>query len=153
MGLFAKKKKEPKKETKEQEKQQSHPQNMDQYFRMRSNEFIKIAKTDFNMVFHMNPSEFEMLDKFILDNWHKNPERYIGAIINQAGSFVGETFRKKHGGCWVKNETIGWGFDIGNTGLIVNPIGKVRKLIENGSEDNIAFFYRAILHNIKEQGK
>lgn len=59
------------------------------------------------------------------------------------GSFLGETVIAVHGGSWIEHEDQGWG--IKTTGDITAfPFVKVSKLLDNGLEDSISSFLRAI---------
>jgi hypothetical protein len=67
------------------------------------------------------------------------------------GCYLGEVIIRRHGGSWL--ETAGTTYEQKSrfpvllelpSGSICNPLGKASKLLDNGPEDGLLFYYRAI---------
>lgn len=82
------------------------------------------------------------LDGYIERNRHDWDEQKAEKLVNILGSFFGECIRLNYGGEWRMLENgLGVAFSDGNAAF---PFNKIRKQIQNGSEDSIASFYTAI---------
>jgi hypothetical protein len=75
----------------------------------------------------------------------------IGSTIFSFGCYVGEVLVRHQGGVWKKPAQSIWSrLSFGNADMMVvetpngsiwNPIGKAFKLLENGKEDSVSYFY------------
>jgi hypothetical protein len=82
------------------------------------------------------------LDGYIERNRLNWDEQNAEKLVNILGSFLGECIRLNHGGEWQTTENgLGVAFSGGNVAF---PFNKIRKQIQNGSEDSIASFYNTI---------
>ena len=94
----------------------------------------------------------ETLDR-LLNDLHASgrKSRDLGGAVILFGCYLGEVLIRKLGGKWVRAEDAGYtaatGFPIVlwlSEDLSCNPLGKVAKRIDNGSEDNLPFFFKAL---------
>jgi hypothetical protein len=104
----------------------------------------------------------EMLDKLHRDlprGWKrlfKRPpsEQVIATMANMYGGYVGEVFRRNHGGEWCAQDNVP-GVDGPVIAVKVREgeswflPAKVYKRLMNGWEDNVAFFYQMIVDTAK----
>ena len=82
------------------------------------------------------------LDGYIERNRLKWDAAGAEKLVNILGSFLGECLRLNYGGEWQMTENgLGVAFSDGNAAF---PFNKIRKQIQNGSEDSIASFYSSI---------
>jgi hypothetical protein len=99
-----------------------------------------------------SPQSLADVDR-ILGKFHEQKMRadQIGETVFSFGCYVGEVLVRHLGGSWTMPEQ---GFlarlGIGNSsmmavqmpnGIVWNPIGKTFKLLENGKEDSVSYFY------------
>ena len=99
-----------------------------------------------------SPQSLSEVDR-ILSKFHAEKLRadQIGETVFSFGCYVGEVLVRHHGGSWQMPER---GFlarlGLGNSnmmvvqmpnGIVWNPIGKAFKLLENGKEDSVSYFY------------
>lgn len=89
-----------------------------------------------------NQESVAWLDGYIERNrlgWDEASAEKLSGIL---GAFLGECIRLNYGGEWQMTEYgLGISFSDGNAAF---PFNKIRKQIENGSEDSIASFYDSI---------
>ena len=87
-------------------------------------------------------NSIEWLDGYIernRENWDEEMSERLSSVL---GSFLGECIRRNFGGEWMVTENgLGIAFDGGNVAF---PFNKIRKHMQNGSDDSIAGFYRTI---------
>jgi hypothetical protein len=82
------------------------------------------------------------LDGYIERNRLNWDEPGAEKLVNILGSFFGECIRLNYGGEWQMTENgLSVAFSDGNAAF---PFNKIRKQIQNGSEDSIASFYATI---------
>lgn len=92
----------------------------------------------------------------ILGKFHSerlSPDQ-IGSTIFSFGCYVGEVLVRHQGGVWKMPEQSIWsrlGFAKTNmmivetpNGSVWNPIGKAFKMLENGQEDSVSYFYDVV---------
>jgi hypothetical protein len=91
-----------------------------------------------------------MVGRFHADKLH--PDQ-IGSTVFSFGCYLGEVFIRHHGGVWkmpaetalppeLKDQNNIMVVELPD-GRVWNPIGKTFKLLENGTVDSVANFYRA----------
>src|SRR4051812_12703106 len=94
----------------------------------------------------------ETLDR-ILNEVHVSGRKSqeMGGAVLVFGCYLGEVILRKLGGKWLRAEDAGYaavtGFPIVlrlSEDLSCNPLGKVAKRIDNGSGDNLPFFFRTL---------
>lgn len=78
----------------------------------------------------------------------------IGSTIFSFGCYVGEVLVRHQNGVWKMPERSFWSrLGLGGTnmmvvetpnGIVWNPIGKAFKLLENGKEDSVSYFYEVV---------
>jgi hypothetical protein len=75
------------------------------------------------------------------------PDDAIAMIAKGYGSYIGEVYRRNHGGEWGIMTLDGLDFPAvkARSGTAFWPIGRVTNRIKNGSGDNVAFYYRRLL--------
>jgi hypothetical protein len=89
-----------------------------------------------------NEESVAWLDGYIERNRHDWDEASAEKLSGILGSFLGECIRLNYGGEWRMTEYgPGISFSGGNAAF---PFNKIRKQIQNGSEDSIASFYNSI---------
>jgi len=89
-----------------------------------------------------NEESIAWLDGYIERNRLNWDEQTGEKLANILGSFLGECIRLNFGGEWQMTEYgPGIAFSDGNAAF---PFTKIRKQIQNGSEDSIAGFYKSI---------
>lgn len=71
----------------------------------------------------------------------------VAMIAKAYGSYIGEVYRRNHGGEWGMMTLDGLDFPAvkARSGAAFWPIGRVTNRIKNGSGDNVAFYYRGLL--------
>ena len=74
----------------------------------------------------------------------------LDALVYGLGCFLGETIRRNAGvpGSWRTDEDWGEGAVIELGGLVLDPIGKSRAFLHEGSEDSVAFYADYILEQL-----
>ena len=82
------------------------------------------------------------LDGYIERNRSNWNEQTAENLANVLGSFLGECICRNFGGEWKTTEH-GLGVALSEQNVAF-PLNKVRKQIQNGSEDSIASFYQTI---------
>lgn len=99
-----------------------------------------------------SPQSLAEVDR-ILGKFHAQKLRadQIGETVFTFGCYVGEVLVRHLGGSWVMPERGFWArLGLGNSnmmvvqmpnGIVWNPIGKAFKLLENGKEDSVSYFY------------
>ena len=90
----------------------------------------------------------------LLEDWRD--EGIVSADVAETlfsfGCYVGEVIRLEAGGKWVtpsetpRPDVFQWPLVLSTMGGWWNPIGKVFKRLDNGSEDSLAFFCQTILN-------
>jgi len=75
------------------------------------------------------------------------PDDAIATMAKGYGSYIGEVYRRNHGGEWGMMTLDGLDFPAvkARNGTAFWPIGRVTNRIKNGSGDNVAFYYRGLL--------
>lgn len=75
------------------------------------------------------------------------PDDAIATLAKAYGSYIGEVYRRNHGGDWGMMTLDGLDFPAvkARSGVAFWPIGRVTNRIKNGSGDNVAFYYRGLL--------
>jgi hypothetical protein len=89
-----------------------------------------------------------ILDKFHRDLGNSHPtEEQITKFSKIFGSYIGEVFRKNHGGQWGMVELDGQRFPgmQSPTGTLFWPFGRARNRMVNGDEDNVWDYYQELL--------
>jgi hypothetical protein len=95
-----------------------------------------------NVELDYDESSVEWLDGYIERNRHNWDAETAERLSSVLGSFLGECLRRNFGGDWQMTENgLGIAFAGGNVAF---PFNKIRKHIQNGSEDSIISFYRTI---------
>ena len=96
-----------------------------------------------------SPESLKQVDRVIL-RFHEEGKSSdeVGPTVFTLGCYVGEVFVRHLGASWtMPDETarrVGFsvmGIQI-KKGQFLNPIGKAFKLLKNGSEDSVYYFYR-----------
>lgn len=103
----------------------------------------KFGKTaDFSDAFV--PEIERMLGLMQLQMKKANPsEKDVQTISTFFGSYLGETYRRNHGGEWgISNDTPALSF---GAGYCSYPWARVYKRLENGEEDNVHHWYAGML--------
>ena len=76
-------------------------------------------------------------------------DEIVTTVSRMFGSYVGETYRRNHGGTWgmvtLQGQTFP-GFEASDCGLFW-PWGKVENRLTNGAEDNVWHYYNALLRD------
>jgi hypothetical protein len=96
----------------------------------------------------------------ILANYHAEkqkanpPAETVDQVCNTFGAYVGEVIRRSVGGEWVWDDKISPrekipALRIGN--IETSPSVKVFKRIMNGSEDDLWFYFRVLVEQVKKQ--
>ena len=95
------------------------------------------------------------LDKLFKDISKSKPsDDQIFGMAKMLGSYVGEVFRKNHGGEWGVIDFGGQkfpGIKCPSAGLFW-PWGKVNNRLTNGPEDNVWHYYQVLVKNINLKG-
>ena len=87
-------------------------------------------------------SGVEWLDGYIERNRASWDGPQIDGLVNTLGSFLGECIVQTHGGQWAEIDgQYGVQFDARNAAF---PFNKIRKHMENGSEDSILSYFTVI---------
>ena len=119
---------------------------------------IDVARNNFGVILDWSEKSIKDIES-ILDLLHQKnlenppPEEMILKFSKVFGSYVGEIYRRNHGGKWGVVTMDGESFP-GLQGedrkQIIWPWGKVNNRIKNGSEDNVWDYYQLITQeNIK----
>ena len=79
----------------------------------------------------------------------------LDALVVGLGCFVGEIIRRNvhSGGAWRSEESWGEGPVIEAGWLILDPIGKARAFLLEGSEDSIAFYAEYVLEQLNDSSR
>lgn len=110
---------------------------------------VQIAKNNSNIVLDYSPRSLFDVDK-IIDSFRKEGQSSdkISGTLFCFGCYVGEIIIKNIGGKWKKSDETPMKDVSGSpivvelpNGSIVNPVGKVKKRMDNGSVDALPFFY------------
>lgn len=72
-------------------------------------------------------------------NWDAPMTEKLASVL---GSFLGECIRRNFGGEWKETEN-GLGVEVTENNVAF-PFNKIKKQIQNGSDDSIASFYQTI---------
>jgi len=82
-----------------------------------------------------------LIDDVILKAWPKGATGDPEQLYQIWGSFLGEAMRRVVGGECVESEgTVG--VKVGH--IVTYPLSKIQKRFENGLEDSITFYYKAL---------
>ena len=97
----------------------------------------------------------QKVDDLVSEEWSKNPPLFLHVTIAQIGSYAGEVIRRKHGGEWVESEDFGICLSKigGQEDFRAFPFNKARKRVEEGEDDSVAFFYRALTCNLMKDSE
>jgi len=102
--------------------------------------------------FDYSRESLQKVDDLVSQEWSDNSPLFPQVTILQIGSYMGEVIRRKHGGEWVESED--YGICLARIGGQEDfrsfPFNKARKRIEEGEEDSVAFFYRALVHTLEK---
>jgi hypothetical protein len=120
-----------------------------------SRDAIQFAKQHFDVVLDGTDSSIvdleRMLDIFYRQKADAGPDEHtisqFGALF---GSYVGEVFRKNHGGQWgfiTHDDQRFPGMRADRSGQLFWPWGRVQNRISKGPEDNVADYYRIIVRD------
>jgi hypothetical protein len=79
----------------------------------------------------------------------------LDALVVGLGCFVGEIIRRNvhSGGTWRSEESWGEGPVIEAGWLVLDPIGKARAFLLEGSEDSIAFYAEYVLEQLNDSSR
>jgi len=119
----------------------------------RALEAVRFAKTCFNIDLDWSENSVRHIEA-ILDHIHKEMPRVklsqpkIAGMGEVLGSYIGEVFRRHHGGEWGIVELQGQTFP----GMRLEPSkgecwpwGRVQNRVVNGSEDNVWHYYQFLI--------
>jgi len=124
---------------------------------------VVFSYAEYNVELDFTQSSLRDVDR-LLEQFHKNTEEEIKAkpvldrinLINLYGAYAGEVFRRSIGGVWA-NDASG-SFPAGPPvphllldGQRIFVVTKVRKFLQNGIGDSLAFMFQAI-RTMSEQG-
>lgn len=114
---------------------------MDNFEAIKANAAL-VLKTFGEQSLAYDEESVKWLDGYIERNRRDWDEQSGEKLVNVLGSFLGECIRLNYGGEWQTTEYgPGIAFSDGN---VTFPFNKIRKQIQNGSEDSIASFYATI---------
>lgn len=104
-----------------------------------------------------SPASLKIIDQLVLGfRKEGNSAQDINKTLIVLGCYVGEVMVRNLGYKWDNptQKEISIGFDVtgvrGKNNVFSNPIGKVFKLLENGQEDSVEFFYSVSSQNLSE---
>ena len=113
---------------------------------------VKMVKDAEKVDLDFSPASLEKIDDIVLRMRDENTP-VAGAVVQVLlvlGCYVGEVLVRNTGGLWVDpgpdEQRLGVTFPgvRMRNGAFFNPIGKVFRLMENGSQDSVAFFYAVV---------
>lgn len=98
-----------------------------------------------------SPSSLKHIDRIVL-GFHAEGLRFneVGETAFVFGCYVGEVIVRNLGARWEMPDEEGRKLGFGMMGVrlrdgtFLNPIGKALKLLQNGSEDSVEYFYHAL---------
>ncbi len=114
-------------------------------------EAVKITDAYFFTDLDFSPESLEKIEELFEDvnsSWPygENPES-ISKFSNLWGCYLGEVFRRHHGGEWsIWEDSSGKTLALSstNTDMTIFPLDKVHKRFVNGPEDSIWAYYRVM---------
>jgi hypothetical protein len=117
---------------------------MDNLERIKANArmVIKTFSENNNVSLGYDEDSVAWLDGYIERNRQNWDEQTRESLTSVLGSFLGECIRRNYGGDWQMTE-MGPGIAL-KEGNVAFPFNKIRKQIQNGSDDSIAGFYKTI---------
>jgi hypothetical protein len=115
---------------------------------------IDFARDNFSITLDSSDASVEQVER-MLDVLHqarasdRPSDELVTTVSRMFGSYVGETYRRNHGGTWgmvtLQGQTFP-GFEASDCGLFW-PWGKVENRLTNGTEDNVWHYYNALLED------
>jgi uncharacterized RDD family membrane protein YckC len=115
-------------------------------------EAVQSSREELGIELDYSIESLETLDR-ILNDVHVSgrKSREMGGAVIIFGCYLGEVIIRKLGGKWLRAADAGFtaatGFPIVlwlSENFSCNPLGKVAKRIDNGSEDSLPFFFKAL---------
>lgn len=123
-------------------------------------EMVKVARDRHSIDLDYSDASAEAVEGIAERFWQSRPtgpsdpatERIIVGVSNDLGGYLGETFRRNHGGEW------GWVADGRGgrfpgfrtpSGALFWPTGKARNRLINGPEDNLALYYSQLVADLR----
>jgi len=120
-----------------------------------SHEAVKFAKQSYDVVLDWSDSSVSDLER-LLETFYRQKldagadEKKVAQVGAVFGSYVGEVFRRNHGGQWgfiTRDEERFPGMRANRSGQLFWPWGRVQHRLSNGPADNVADYYRLIVHD------
>jgi hypothetical protein len=71
-------------------------------------------------------------------------DEMVETFAKMLGAYVGEVYRRTHGGEWFDHETLRT-YAVGSRENCMFPVGKAYKRLTKGEEDNLWHFYQAFV--------
>jgi len=98
----------------------------------------------FHVVMDYTPESLDDLDELISRHWRKPPPQ-LEMMVHEFGCYVGQTFRRLHGGEWTYCTDCGWAVEgIGGHDLKIYPFAKVRQRFLVGKCESLGCHYDLI---------
>jgi hypothetical protein len=120
-----------------------------------SQDAVKLAKQNFNVVLDWSDSSIGDLER-VLDGYYRlkldagTDEQALSQVGALFGSYMGEVFRRNHGGTWgfvTQDASRFPGMRAEHSGQLFWPWGRVQNRIVNGPSDNVVGYYRIIVRD------
>jgi hypothetical protein len=113
---------------------------------------VDFAANKFNIKLDWSDASVRQIET-ILDTFHRDlgnshpTEEQITQIAKIFGSYIGEVFRKNHGGQWGIVELNGQRFPglQSPAGSLFWPFGRARNRMVNGNDDNVWDYYQELI--------
>jgi hypothetical protein len=115
---------------------------------------VDVARESFGVTLDWTDGSILQVEK-VLDRMyrkraaeHPQPD-VVARVVRSFGSYIGEVYRRNHGASWGMVSMGGSSFPGLETtaGNRFWPWGRVQRRLENGPEDNVADYYRALVRD------
>ena len=95
----------------------------------------------------------DLLSAMITDEEHEGRTPVTDGLVGGVGCFLGEVVRKNAGlgASWQPTRSWGEGPIVEARGFELDPIGKARAFLKNGSDESLAFYATYVLEVMEEQ--
>lgn len=112
---------------------------------------IDHARSNFGIVLDWSDRSIANVEKILaqmsqdyVSSSPKPSDDEVSTIAKGYGGYLGEVYRRNHGGEWGLMTLNGDSFPAfkARSGSIFWPVGRVLNRIKNGAEDNVLFYYR-----------
>lgn len=120
--------------------------------------FIHTARQQWDTHLDYNQGSLPLVEELLTTSLKESPDPdssaeeppILGALVEDLGCYLGEVilYSTNLSGSWTRSE--GWGEDLvlEVDEFVLDPIGKVRAFLTNGSEDSISYYARYVLQEL-----